>query len=187
MKHPSTRDLYNYWNERRGARLAPERGEIEPSEIRQVLGDTFVLACDGIGNHPFRLAGTRLCSLFGRELKGESFVKLWERTDQAAMRELIGVVIDDRGNALAVESRPATLHSDHPNWAEEDPEEWWRNVGDICRALLTRPGIAAADIAGVGVTGALGAFDCVVAGATTTFADVVAVRPRSLVTLSLTV
>jgi len=67
----------------------------------------------------------------------------------------IGVVIDDAGNALAVESRPATLHSDHPNWAEEDPEEWWRNVGDICRALLSRPGIAAADIAGVGVTGML--------------------------------
>jgi len=67
----------------------------------------------------------------------------------------IGVVIDDRGNALAVESRLATLHSDHPNWAEEDPEEWWRNVGDICRALLSRPGIAAAGIAGVGVTGML--------------------------------
>ncbi len=101
MKHPSNRDLYNYWNERRGARLAPERGEIEPSEIRQVLGDTFVLACDGIANHPFRLAGTRLCSLFGRELKGESFVKLWDRTDQAALRELIGVVIEERVGVVA--------------------------------------------------------------------------------------
>ena len=67
----------------------------------------------------------------------------------------IGVVIDDQGRSLAVESRPATLYSDHPNWSEEDPAEWWRNVGEICRALLSRPGIAAADIVGVGVTGML--------------------------------
>ena len=67
----------------------------------------------------------------------------------------IGVVIDDQGRSLAVESRPATLYSDHPNWSEEDPAEWWRNVGDICRALLSRPGVAAADIVGVGVTGML--------------------------------
>lgn len=67
----------------------------------------------------------------------------------------IGIVIDDAGNTLGLESRPATLHSDHPNWAEEDPEEWWRNVGEICRALLSKTGIAAGDIAGVGVTGML--------------------------------
>lgn len=101
MKHPSNRDLFAYWTERRGARLAPERGEIEPSEIRQVLGDTFVLASDGIPNHPFRLAGTRLCALFGRELKGESFVKLWDRTDQAALRELIGVVMEEKVGVVA--------------------------------------------------------------------------------------
>ena len=79
MKHPSNRELFAYWNERRGERLAPERADIEPSAIRQVLGDTFVLEVDGTAHHPFRLAGTRLCALFGRELKGESFVKLWER------------------------------------------------------------------------------------------------------------
>ena len=42
MKHPSNRELFDYWNERRGERLAPERADIEPAAIRQVLGDTFV-------------------------------------------------------------------------------------------------------------------------------------------------
>ena len=79
MKHPSNRDLFGYWNERRGARLAPERADIEPSAIRQILGDTFVLEVDSRASHPFRIAGTRLCALFGRELKGESFVRLWQR------------------------------------------------------------------------------------------------------------
>ena len=43
MKHPSNRELFDYWNERRGERLAPERADIEPAAIRHVLGDTFVL------------------------------------------------------------------------------------------------------------------------------------------------
>lgn len=101
MKHPSNRDLYAYWNERRGSRLAPERADIEPNAIRQVLGDTFVLAADGIGHHPFRLAGTRLCALFGRELKSESFIKLWERSGQTAMRELLAVVMEEKTGVVA--------------------------------------------------------------------------------------
>ena len=101
MKHPSNRELYGYWNERRGNRLAPERADIEPSAIRQVLGDTFVLAADGNPHHPFRLAGTRLCALFSRELKGESFVRLWERSAQVGMRELIAVVIEEKVGVVA--------------------------------------------------------------------------------------
>ena len=66
----------------------------------------------------------------------------------------IGIVIDDQGATLAVESRPVTFHSDRANWAEEDPEEWWRNAGEICRALIARIGDAGS-VAAVGVTGML--------------------------------
>ena len=101
MKHPANRDLFAYWNERRGDRLAPERADIEPSAIRHVLGDTFVLAADGITHYPFRLAGTRICALLGRELKSESFIKLWERTGQTAMRELLAVVMEEKSGVVA--------------------------------------------------------------------------------------
>lgn len=101
MKHPCSRELFGYWNDRRGSRLAPERADIEPSAIRHVLGDTFVLSVDGMAHHPFRLAGTRLCALFGRELKGESFVKLWERSGQTAMRELLAVVMEEKTGVVA--------------------------------------------------------------------------------------
>src|SRR5882724_4487529 len=73
MKHSSTRELYNYWNLRRGSRAAPERSDIEPGAIRRVLADTFMLSFDPQGGHPFRIAGTRVCALFGRELKGNAF------------------------------------------------------------------------------------------------------------------
>ncbi len=77
MKHASTRALYGYWNERRGNRPAPERAEIDPAAIRHALGDTFMLAADFVDELRFRLAGTRVCALFCREIKGEAFSALW--------------------------------------------------------------------------------------------------------------
>ena len=101
MKHPSNRELFEYWNERRGTRAAPERADIEPGAIRQVLGDTFVIEVNRNDNHLFRLAGTRLCALFGRELKAESFTGLWQRSGHNAIRELIAVVMDEKVGVVA--------------------------------------------------------------------------------------
>jgi hypothetical protein len=101
MKHPSNRELFDYWNEQRGDRLAPDRADIEPAAIRKVLGDTFVLSVNGMENHQFRIAGTRLCALFGRELKGESFLKLWQRSGQTAIREMIAVVMEEKVGVVA--------------------------------------------------------------------------------------
>ncbi len=67
----------------------------------------------------------------------------------------IGILIDTEGRTLAVESRPATLHSDHPGWAEEDTAEWWHNAGAITKALIEKTGIDPRSIAGAGVTGML--------------------------------
>jgi xylulokinase len=65
----------------------------------------------------------------------------------------IGILIDADGNTLATASRPATLYSDHANWAEEDPEQWWSNVCAITRELLDETRRPAEAIAGIGVTG----------------------------------
>ena len=67
----------------------------------------------------------------------------------------IGVLIRPPDETLALASRPVTLRSDHVGWAEEDPEQWWSNVGEIVRELLRASGVSAADIAAVGVTGML--------------------------------
>jgi hypothetical protein len=101
MKHRSSRELFAYWNVQRGTRAAPTRADIEPSAIRQILGDTFVLEADGPGHYPFRLAGTRLCALFGRELKGESFIKLWQGSTASAMRDLTAAVVEEQAGIVA--------------------------------------------------------------------------------------
>jgi hypothetical protein len=107
MKHTSTRELYDYWNARRAGRPAPERGDIEPGAIRRVLADTFVLAFDPGTGHPFRIAGTRVCAAFGRELRGEGFIGLWAPNSQALIRELLTVVAAEAVGVVASASAAA--------------------------------------------------------------------------------
>jgi len=101
MKHAASRELFAYWEERRGKRQAPERSEIEPGAIRQVLSDTFILALDGGTGHPFRLAGTRICALFGRELKGDPFIGLWTAASQPIISDLLAILQDERVGTVA--------------------------------------------------------------------------------------
>jgi xylulokinase len=65
----------------------------------------------------------------------------------------IGILVDTDGRVLALADAPVTLHSAHPGWAEEDPEQWWSNAAAICRRLLAEAGIAPAEVKAVGVTG----------------------------------
>jgi hypothetical protein len=101
MKHRSIRELFDYWNDRRGNRLAPERADIEPGAIRRVLADTFILSCEPHRGHPFRIAGTRVCALFGRELKGKSFLDLWSAAHRNDVRALLAIVADESVGVVA--------------------------------------------------------------------------------------
>lgn len=67
----------------------------------------------------------------------------------------IGILLCQPDNVLGMASRPVKLSAPQNGWTEESPEQWWSNVGDICRQLLAESGVAACDIAGVGVTGML--------------------------------
>jgi len=61
------------------------------------------------------------------------------------------ILADTEGHILAEQSAPNMLDSPQPGWAEENPAEWWENVGTVCRAITTlHPEIK---IAAVGVSG----------------------------------
>lgn len=100
MRQSGTIELYQYWNRLRRGRPAPTRAEIEPADIRALLADTFILEIDSRGHAIFRLAGTRLCAAFGRELKGYSFAALWRGSDQAAASRLLRGVASDKTLAV---------------------------------------------------------------------------------------
>ena len=101
MKHPSVRELYHYWNAQRGLRAAPERSDIEPGAIRRALADTFILAHDAATGHSFRIAGTRLCAAFGRELRGTAFINLWDQESTRRINDLVGAVTRESVGAVA--------------------------------------------------------------------------------------
>jgi hypothetical protein len=100
MKQAMTRELFGYWDEIRGDRLAPERADIDPTDIRGLLGLAFVLEVDGAGRFPFRLSGNRINALFLRELRGASFIDLWRSHEHAEITRLLLSVLDDTAPAV---------------------------------------------------------------------------------------
>lgn len=94
MKQDVSLELFHYWNRLRNGRPAPKRTDIEPAQIKSLLADTFILERDMRGKAVFRLAGTRICSIFGRELKSLSFPSLWRGKDQRLVNRLTGGVFD---------------------------------------------------------------------------------------------
>lgn len=100
MKNGVTQTLYSYWDELRGVRPAPNRSEIDPGQIRGLLGDTFILESNSPHEARYRLAGTRLCSTHCRELKGRNFLRGWNEKDREALESLLAAVREDAAAAV---------------------------------------------------------------------------------------
>jgi hypothetical protein len=101
MKHPSSRAFFAYWDEKRGVARAPDRSEIEPDVVRELLGDIFVLSYDSAAGYPFRVAGTRVCALLGCDLKDRSFSALFAPESRREIEEMIAVVSEEMLAAVA--------------------------------------------------------------------------------------
>jgi hypothetical protein len=101
MKHPSSREFFAYWDDKRGDARAPDRSEIEPGAVRELLGDIFVLSYDATSGYPFRVAGTRVCALLGCDLKNRSFSALFMPEARREIEEIIAVVAEEMLAAVA--------------------------------------------------------------------------------------
>ena len=101
MRHAATRMLFSTWDSVRGERAAPERRDLDPGTLRHVLADIFVLEIDPPRTYPFRLAGTRVCGLAGRELRGTSYLDLFPKESRVEAAGLAQAVADDRLGIVA--------------------------------------------------------------------------------------
>jgi hypothetical protein len=99
---PLLRRLYDYWNEKRGGRSMPSRAEIDPVEMRFILGSLLVV---DVLREPLRffvrLHGTELVRRSGYELSG----KMLDELPQPQFRALT-----HRSWAKSVETR-APFHA----------------------------------------------------------------------------
>ena len=101
MKHPSSRAFFAYWDKKRGSARAPDRADIDPAAVRELLGDIFVLSCEPKAGFPFRVAGTRVCALIGCDLKDRSFAALFAEGSRAEIEEITTIVADEALGAIA--------------------------------------------------------------------------------------
>jgi hypothetical protein len=82
MRNQATRAVFDYWINLKGDRAAPLRTEIDPTALRHLLPHLFIAAMDERGVLAFRLAGTRICDLFGYELRSMAFDQVWFEAEQ---------------------------------------------------------------------------------------------------------
>jgi len=101
MKHVTSRVLFAYWDALRGERASPERSAIDPGAIRHILADVFIVELDVLGVPAFRIAGTRLCALFGRELKGQRFERLLPLHAVEDARRSVEIVLDEAAGLVS--------------------------------------------------------------------------------------
>ncbi|MEO1543417.1 MAG: PAS domain-containing protein [Pseudomonadota bacterium] len=109
MQRATSLELYRYWNIVRGQRPAPKRFEIEPSDISDLLPETLILETQHDSDYRYRLAGTRICELFGREFRGSGFLDQWDEPDRTTLFRRLRL-IKERGAVLCFEFEIKSAH-----------------------------------------------------------------------------
>ncbi len=102
MREKPSQQLYRYWREIRGDRIAPRRVDVEPSRISGLLGTTFVLECLPARPIRYRIAGSEMCDTFGIEFHGLDFLAHFTLNDRLALRQQLSLVLE-YGAVLIIE------------------------------------------------------------------------------------
>jgi hypothetical protein len=77
--HPGSRKLFRHWEMTRAEMPCPSRESFELGPIRDVMADMVVIDRDHLRNgFRFRLAGTRVCDLYGRNITGQDVLLGWD-------------------------------------------------------------------------------------------------------------
>jgi hypothetical protein len=91
--HPGSRALFRYWETIRGEDSAPSRRQLNLSKIRAYVPCLFIFEHRPQKGYVWRLAGTRLCELWRRELTGSSLFLGWDAFEKHTTERLLDGVI----------------------------------------------------------------------------------------------
>ena len=91
--HPGSRALFRYWEGIRGERTAPDRADVDLKKIKEYVPWLFVLdRHPELQSYSWRLAGTKLCQLWRKNLTGTDFFANWSRFEREAAVRLLDSV-----------------------------------------------------------------------------------------------
>lgn len=89
MQLKTSQAIFDYWDLVRDGAPAPTRTQLKPAPISALLPELFILQWEDHGDITCRLAGTKVCTLLGRELRNRSFCELWTPRQRQSLPELI--------------------------------------------------------------------------------------------------
>lgn len=99
MRHPHSIKLFEYWRSLKNDSTAPMRYDVDPTQITKLLPDIFI--CDlNPERAAIKLAGSRLCTLFDRELRHVDLAMLFSPKDQATPTSICKTIANDEIPAL---------------------------------------------------------------------------------------
>ena len=62
------------------------------------------------------------------------------------------LLFDDKARAIGTAQTEYQQYYPYPGWVEQDPEDIWRDTLTVVREVIAKAGLAAADIAAIGIT-----------------------------------
>jgi hypothetical protein len=95
--HPGSRQLFRHWEMLRAERACPTREEFELSAVKGILPDMFIMDRDYLrSSFKFRLAGTRICTLFNRNLTGTNAIEGWDKFESEVLSRHLLIALNQK-------------------------------------------------------------------------------------------
>jgi hypothetical protein len=99
--HPGSRYLFRQWEMLRAERACPTREDFDFGQLKTIMPDMIVVDRDYLrSSFKFRLAGTRVCALFNRNLTGNNVLDGWDSFEADLMSRHLMTVINQQQPAV---------------------------------------------------------------------------------------
>jgi hypothetical protein len=102
------RELFDYWLKSAGERPMPARSDLDPLKVPRLLPHLGLIDLrDGLDQGRFRLAGTRLHDIYGKEITGKRIGEVFAGDSATYWRRIHGRVADKGLPAHGIVRGPA--------------------------------------------------------------------------------
>lgn len=108
MRQTATTKILSYWDSLKADDSVPAASAIDPRALKTHLSDLFMLERLDRAVFAFRLAGTRMCQRFGRELRDHDFVRLFPAAQQGEVLAELGRALQ-KGDSIVLKASAVTL------------------------------------------------------------------------------
>ncbi len=94
IMHPSSRILFRFWESARGEMAAAKKQDLDLKKIAKILPNLCILERDlDKPAYKWRLAGTRICQIWGKELTGANVLEGWPEFEKQTMASGFDMVV----------------------------------------------------------------------------------------------